>query len=99
MQAILDEFSEQKISIYLRDDEKFLVVGDYSAIGTEIRQRYIAKVMKSPRGLFFKIRSIYERMDRRETPPVWVEVTGEATLKKAYYEEQKLGNAIRVRFK
>jgi hypothetical protein len=99
MQAILDEFSAQKISIYLRDDDTFLVVSDYNLIGTEVRQRYIAKVLKSPRGLFFKITSNYERLDRRKTPPVWIEAQGEATRKKSYYEEQKLGLAIRTRFK
>lgn len=98
MQSILDEFSDQKIAIYLRDDDKLLVVSDFKLIGTEVRQRYIAKVMKSPRGLFFKIRSIYERLDRRQTPPIWVDAKGEVTLKKAYYEEQKLGLAIRARF-
>ncbi len=98
MQAILDEFADQKITIYLRDDDNLLVVSEFKLIGTEVRQRYTAKVVKSQRGLFFNIRSFYERIDRRQQPPVWVDAEGEATQKKAYYDEQKLGLAIRARF-
>ncbi len=98
MQAILDEFKARKISIYLRDDEKLLVVSAYELIGKELRHRYVAKVIRSNRGLFFKLRSVYERLDRREQPPKWIEAQGEATHKKAYLDEQKLGIAIRDRF-
>lgn len=96
--AILDEMAARQTPIATASERMWMVIGEFEPRGAELRRRLVSQVRVFPNGVALTVLAEYQRMDRTQSPPIWVEATEDSVQSQARRDEADFGAAVQARF-
>lgn len=97
--AVLDVFDEERLEVELESAERGMVLTKWTEINTEVRHRWVARVIRSNIGLVLTVDSKYERRERVGADTLWVDADDPYSIREKQRDEQRMGGAIQARFR
>lgn len=97
-ESIVEEMNARSWEIATASQDDLLVAGQFRALGQQLRQRVVARVIRSPRGVALNVQFEYQRLNRAHGEESWAPAADEATMARSHADEAEFGNAVQSRF-
>ncbi len=96
--SILNEYRDRGLPIALADEDRLVVASEFIALNTEVRRRYISRIIPAPNGIAVNVTVEIQRLDRTGQQPIWMLADDEISKHLATKDERELAIAIRDRY-
>mgnify|MGYP006195070033 CR=1 FL=1 len=92
--AVVAGYEAEGIAVAIAQPDAGVVISPWVELNSELRRRYVSRVVSVGQGLVFRVIAEFERRDRTGPTPVWTPADDPLTAQRAKREEATLGAAI-----